>query len=107
LLKFNYPFYEKHQNKVLCIIGQNPSNASERQADKTLRYLEQFVFQNLPQYPKILMLNLYSRVDTKKEEVEDLEREEIRQDFLNHLRNNADFLLVFGAKKKDCSGLIF
>jgi len=95
------PFFERDGEKALCIIGQNPSNANEVHADKTLRYLEQFVFQNLPEYSEIIMLNLYSRIDTKKDEITDLERDETKEKFFDHLEEYSDFLLVFGKSKNE------
>jgi hypothetical protein len=95
------PFLERNTNKVICIIGQNPSNANQEHADKTLQYFENFIFQNLPQYSKIIMLNLYSRVDTQKEFTDDLEREETSKELFRYLKENSDFILAFGASKKD------
>lgn len=95
------PLLERNTDKVICIIGQNPSNANQEHADKTLRYFENFIFQNLQQYSKIIMLNLYSRVDTQKEFDDDLEREETRKELFTHLKENSDFILAFGASKKD------
>lgn len=98
------PFLDRATEKDLCIIGQNPSNANEHNADKTLRYLEEFVFRNLPEYSRIIMLNLYSRVDTNKEEVTDIERTESNEAFLRYIDKNSDFLLVFGASAKKKEG---
>ncbi len=95
------PFLERDTDKTICIIGQNPSNANQEHADKTLEYFENFVFQNLPQYSKIIILNLYSRVDTQKEFNNDLERDETRKELFQYLEKNSDFLLAFGASKKD------
>lgn len=95
------PLLERNTDKTICIIGQNPSHANQEHADKTLRYFENFIFQNLPQYSKIIMLNLYSRVDTQKEFKDDLEREETRKELCTYLKENSDFILAFGASKKD------
>jgi hypothetical protein len=95
------PFIERDTDKVICIIGQNPSNANQKYADKTLFYFEKFIFQNLPQYSKIIMLNLYSRVDTQKEFKDNLETEETNRELLKYLNENTDFILAFGASKKD------
>jgi len=95
------PFNERNGDNYLCIIGQNPSVADEHKADKTVAYLEEFVFRNLPQYDGIIMLNLFSRFDTKKEYDTDLERTDTYNELVINIQNNSDFLLVFGAKKKD------
>ncbi|MEA2029044.1 MAG: DUF1643 domain-containing protein [Campylobacterota bacterium] len=95
------PFFERKTNKSICIIGQNPSHANEEYADKTLQYFEKLIFDKFPQYSKIIMLNLYSRIDTQKKFNQDLEREETYKELLTHLKENSDFLLAFGASKKD------
>ncbi len=94
------PFIERTKQNNLCIIGQNPSDANEYRADKTLRYLEQFVFQNLPEYSGIIMLNLYSRIDTKKKEINDLERPETKEYLHKTIQKYSDILLAFGVLKK-------
>ena len=76
------PILERDTDQTICIIGQNPSHANQEYADKTLQYFEKFIFQNLPQYSKIIMLNLYSRVDTKKEFKDDLEKSQRIQMFI-------------------------
>lgn len=94
------PLRSRDHSRTICIVGQNPSEADERFADRTVRFLERFVFECLPEYGQILMLNLYSRVDTRKEYV----------DPLNHqcdrilrcvIRHNDDFLAVFGELKNE------
>lgn len=95
------PFLNRSKDKTLCIIGQNPSDANENHADKTLKYLEMFVYKNLPEYSRIIMLNLYSRIDTEKKSCSDLERTETYNELVKYINVNSDFLLVFGASKKD------
>ena len=63
------PFKGARGNKTLCIIGQNPSAASKQIADKTIHYLEKLVHLNFPEYGELLILNLYSRVDTAKDKL--------------------------------------
>ena len=60
-----------------------------------------FVYRNLPEYSKIIMLNLYSRIDTEKKSCSDLERTETYNELVKYINENSDFLLVFGASKKD------
>ena len=62
------PFLGDRGSQTLCVIGQNPSAADERAADKTIRYLEELVFVRLKQYSQLVVLNLYSQVDTSKTE---------------------------------------
>ncbi len=81
---------------MICIIGQNPSAANAQHADKTLYYLESYVYHKLPEYSKIIMLNLYSRLDTKKTATTDLLRLECERTFRRTIRTNTDFLIVFG-----------
>ncbi len=95
------PCIERNEGEQLCVIGQNPSDADEHHADKTIRYLEQLVFDNMPKYSSMIMLNLYSRIDTKKEEITDLERPETRKIFTKYLNSCTDILLVCGGTKKD------
>ena len=93
------PLLGRGDGKNLCVIGQNPSAANEEFADKTVHYVERYVFENLPQYSTIIMLNLYSRVDTKKEFTDDLRREETNKKFRKILDENTDYLAVFGRLK--------
>jgi hypothetical protein len=95
------PFKNRNSGKQLCIIGQNPSDANEHHADKTIRYLEELVFRKYPKYSSIIMLNLYSRIDTQKQEIADLERPETIDILSKTIKNYTDFLLVYGASKKD------
>ncbi len=60
------PLLERGNGKTLCVIGQNPSAANIEFADKTVHYVEKYVFQNLPQYSNIIMLNLYSGLIQRK-----------------------------------------
>lgn len=90
------PLLNRTGNQVICIIGQNPSAANAKHADKTLHYLERYVYNNLPQYSKIIMLNLYSRLDTKKSATKNLLRLECERTFRRTIQMNTDFLIVFG-----------
>jgi len=90
------PFANKIEGNALCIIGQNPSSANARIADKTINYIERYVYEKLPQYSKIIILNLYSRVDTKKTETSDLIREESYLHLNEIISNNTDFLIIYG-----------
>ncbi|WP_036799514.1 DUF1643 domain-containing protein [Photobacterium marinum] len=93
------PLLDRDTNNTLCIIGQNPSNANELHADKTLHFLERFVYERMPLYSKIVMLNLYTRVDTPKEFKSDLLRLACERKVRRILKENTDFLLVFGKLK--------
>jgi len=93
------PFLEREGDRKLCIIGQNPSNANEEVADKTLHFLERFVFETLPHYTRITMLNLFSRVDTDKSKTTDLLRLECEREYRRNIKEHNEFLIVFGLIK--------
>lgn len=95
------PFLGRGDGRCLCVIGQNPSDANEEHADSTLYYLERLVFQSELEYSSLVMLNLFSRIDTNKDEIYDLERPETIEEFNRQLKCSEDVLLVTGAKKKD------
>jgi hypothetical protein len=90
------PFLRRPTTKVLCVIGQNPSAADERFADKTIRYLEEFVYRLRPEYSALLVLNLYSRVDTTKSATVNPLHECCASIFSAAIREHQEFLLVYG-----------
>ena len=90
------PFIGREGTRTLCVIGQNPSAADEQQADMTVRFLERYVFECQPEYSQILMLNLYSRVDTKKKETACLNHPECERLLQEAIAEHQDFLVVFG-----------
>lgn len=90
------PFLGDRGTRTLCVIGQNPSAADEREADKTIRYLEELVFSRLPEYRQIIVLNLYSQVDTSKTEDAPPLHLECARIFGGILADESDFLVVFG-----------
>ena len=95
------PFIESTSQRTLCVIGQNPSAASEENADKTIRYLEELIYRKHPEYGSLLVLNLYSRIDTPKVETFDLLNVNCATIFDIVLRDNSDFLLVYGKLKNE------
>ncbi len=95
------PFLNRNNDRLLHVIGQNPSDANEVHADKTLHYLEKLIFDNHPEYSGIVMLNLYSRIDTNKTNTEDLDRPETIETFRNAIAFSTDVLFVTGASAKD------
>lgn len=95
------PFIGRTSGKTLCVVGQNPSAADEHVADKTIRYLEELIYRNRPEYSALLMLNLYSRVDTTKSETTQLLHESCTRLFSLALDKNDDFLLVYGKLKNE------
>ncbi len=99
--KLHIPFLERTETRTLCVIGQNPSAADERQADKTVHFLERYVFERLPQYGQMLMLNLYSRVDTEKTEKVDLIHPECERLLQEAIAQHQDFLVVFGRLRNE------
>lgn len=97
------PFVERKTGRTICVIGQNPSEADEKNADKTIRYLEQYIFEKLPQFDRMLMLNLYSRVDTRKKETLNLNHQTCEQVLRSSIAAQQDFLMVFGQLKNQRS----
>jgi hypothetical protein len=97
------PFVGRTSQKTLCVIGQNPSAANELYADKTIRYLEELIYCNRSEYGALLVLNLYSRVDTKKAATNGLHNEHCDRLFDTALREHTDFLLVYGKLKREGS----
>ena len=98
-LSLTIPLLERNTDKTICIIGQNPSKANQDIADKTLYYLERYIFEKMPQYSKIVMLNLYSRVDTKKEYKTNLENDKFNKIVDDLIEQHSDFLIVYGKLK--------
>jgi len=91
------PFSGKRGSETLCIIGQNPSSADEEYADKTIHYLEKLIYQKYVQYRQLIVLNLYSQVDTDKSKLDNAlhnDCEIIFEEIINHERS---FLIVCGA----------
>lgn len=100
-ISLEIPFLNRSVNKSLCIIGQNPSVADKERADPTIRSLEKYVYHKLQQYSKIIMLNLYTRVDTNKDYLDDLIRDEFQEEIDEIIKNNSDFLIVWGKFEND------
>lgn len=54
--------------QTVCFIMQNPSNAGEREADKSVQFLEKNVFEmNLPEFKdieRLVIVNQYARIQT-------------------------------------------
>ncbi len=90
------PLQERNQSRILCVIGQNPSLADEYEADKTLRYIEEYVFRRMPDFGTINMLNLYSIIDTYKVAKTDLCRPTVDQEVERIRAAHNDFLFVTG-----------
>ncbi len=93
------PFLERDETgETICVIGQNPSDANSQVADKTLRFMEEFVYLRFPDASKMIMLNLYTRVDTNKEYTENLDCAECNiQDIIAQYNT---FICIFGKLKK-------
>ncbi len=93
------PFLDRPSGKTLCVVGQNPSLANAESADKTVQYIERFVFECLPHIGKILMLNLYSRIDTKKDKTAAPNDAICDLALRKAIAENDEFLVVFGKLK--------
>lgn len=90
------PFLDRPSGKVLCVVGQNPSLANADYADKTIRYIEMFVFERMPHIGKIVMLNLYSRIDTKKDKTAAPNDPNCDLALRKAIAENNEFLFIFG-----------
>ncbi len=97
--KLCLPFFDREDGHTLCVIGQNPSCANADHADKTVEYIERFVFEHFHHVGKILMLNLYSRIDTKKVNTDSPKDPKCYLDLRKAIAENNEFLLVFGQLK--------
>ena len=86
----------RENGKTLCIIGQNPSNANRDIADKTIYFIEKYIYENFEYISTIYFLNLYSRVDTDKSEIENLEHDTFDSFMLNALSDFELFLIIYG-----------
>jgi hypothetical protein len=83
-------------SETLCVIGQNPSAADEHEADKTIYYLEKLVYRTHPEYRQLIILNLYSQVDTTKTEQANPLHPECERIFNRVVSEENNFLAVFG-----------
>ena len=90
------PLLGDRGDKTLCIVGQNPSAADENEADKTIRYLEELVFSRFKEYGQIVVLNLYSQVDTWKSLTSNPLHPKCSELFLEIADKESDFLMVYG-----------
>jgi len=93
------PFLGERGTRSLCVIGQNPSAADEREADKTIRYLEELIFLGHAEYRRIIVLNLYSQVDTSKTNDAPALHPECAKIFDDIVAEESDFLVIFGKLK--------
>lgn len=93
------PFSGTRGSETLCVIGQNPSAADEREADKTIHYLEKLIYLKHSQYRQLIVLNLYSQVDTTKSERTQPLHPKCEEIFNHMLGEEANFLAVFGQLK--------
>ena len=93
------PFLDRPSGKTLCVVGQNPSLANADHADQTVHYIERFVFERFPHVSKILMLNLYSRIDTKKDKTATPNDPICDLALRKAIAENNEFLVVFGQLK--------
>jgi hypothetical protein len=97
--KLCIPFQGKEPYRSLCIIGQNPSDANTEVADKTVRYIEELIYKNYPEFSQLVVLNLFSRVDKDKSAVADLLDEECARVFEKTILEHEDILMIYGQLK--------
>ncbi len=90
------PFAGDRGTETLCVIGQNPSAADECEADKTIHYLEKLIYLKYFQYRQLIVLNLYSQVDTTKTEQANPLHPKCEELFNCILGEETNFLVVFG-----------
>lgn len=90
------PFAGVRGTETLCVIGQNPSAADEREADKTIHYLEKLIYLKHSQYRQLIVLNLYSQVDTTKTEQAQPLHPKCEEILNRMLGEESNFLVIFG-----------
>ena len=95
------PFKGGRSGRTLCVIGQNPSTANKYYADKTIRFLEEYIYKKCPRYSQLLIVNVYSRVDTEKLATCDLIDKAGNTLLHRALRNHTDFLVILGQLKDE------
>jgi hypothetical protein len=84
----------------VCAIGQNPSYANQTICDKTIRYIEQLVYHQFPGAAGVEILNLYSRIDTKKTHRTDLLSLAAARETRRKIKQHEEFLIFAGKNKK-------
>lgn len=94
--KLTIPFLGRNTSNSLCVIGQNPSDADEAFADKTVRYIEELIYTRNPEYSKIVVINLFSRVDKYKVEVSDLLNDQCKRIFEDTTMEHENILFIHG-----------
>lgn len=99
--RLKIPFLLRESGRTLCIVGQNPSKANAEFADRTIRFLERFVFERMQGFGQILMLNVYSRIDTPKKCTDNLNDEDCECALRDSIRDNNEFLMAFGKLKNE------
>ncbi len=99
--KLRIPYRGKETYKSLCVIGQNPSDANEDVADKTVRYIEELICKKCPEFSQLVVLNLFSRVDKNKSEVVDLLDETCMHVFEETIHEHENILMIYGQLKVD------
>ena len=95
-LSLTIPFLGREDRETLCVIGQNPSKANEKFADKTVRYLEEYIWMRHEKYGALRIVNLYSCVDTNKVESEALLSQEADDELHRVVESCNDVLAIFG-----------
>ncbi|MFC4864026.1 DUF1643 domain-containing protein [Pseudomonas sp. MAHUQ-62] len=90
------PFSGTRGTETLCVIGQNPSAADECKADKTIHYLEKLIHLKHFKYRQIIILNLYSQIDTNKTKQTSPLLPKCEAIFNRIIDEETNFLVVFG-----------
>jgi hypothetical protein len=85
---------------MVCAIGQNPSYANQTICDKTIHYIEQLVYHRFPKAGGVEILNLYSRIDTKKTHRTDLLLLAAARVTRRKIQQHEDFVIFTGKNKK-------
>ena len=98
--KLCLPYLGREKFKSLCVIGQNPSDANKEVADRTIRYLEELIYKNCPEFSQLVVLNLFSRVDKSKTQLDNLLDAECSRVFENTVHEHENVLLVYGQLKR-------
>lgn len=89
-------YIDRNEGTELCVIGQNPSYADAECADKTISYIEKYVYKHKPNISHLYFINLYSIIDTDKSLPFEPNHKEFDEHMNSCLSNFDQFLIIYG-----------